>query len=230
MMWRRLLPLNVALLAVIVAGSLRVRQSWNEFESSHRVELIRAEAEAEKVLPGAPTIAAKPEDWTDISVKNPFSFDRNDVAIVAPVQAAPARPNPVLFGVMSIGSERIAMLAPGQSGSRASRPVKVGESLDTWQIVEIQEKAVIIAAANGTRQTIIMNDPTAQPPRSYERTGTGAPAAPVNIVTATPAAPTAPAASTSPAPTPPAAQPPTTGQPTGEMLITPFGPVPRTKP
>src|SRR6185503_11747124 len=106
---------------------------------------------------------------TDISVKDPFSFDRNDVSIVAPKQEAAAKPKPVLYGVMSVGSEWIAMMGPSQSGSRGSRPVRVGESLDNWQIVEIQPKSVIVTAANGTRETVIMNDPTAQVARSSER-------------------------------------------------------------
>src|SRR5262249_14163892 len=125
-------------------------------------------------LPTTTVAATSPQDWTEISVNNPFSFDRNDTAIVAPVQAAPNTPKPVLFGIMSIGSEKIAMLSPGQSG-RASRQVKIGESVDNWEVLEIGDKSVVVTAPNGTRQTVIMNDPTAQVARSMERTGNGAP-------------------------------------------------------
>jgi hypothetical protein len=230
MMWRRLLILDLVLVAVFVAGALRVRQSWNEFDAGHRVETIQPESEPVRAVPGASMVAVTPEDWTDASVKNPFSFDRNDISILAPAQAPPTQPKPVLYGTMSIGSERIAMLAPGQSGNRASRPVKVGESLDNyWQVVEIQDKAVIVTAANGVRETININEQRA---RVYERTGNSGTAPPLNVVNTTAAPPQA-ATVNSQAPTPSATPPApasSTGQPTGEMLLTPFGPVPRTRP
>jgi hypothetical protein len=171
------------------------------------------------------TVAA--EDWTEISVKNPFSFDRNDVSIVAPKQVVPTRPKPVLFGTMSIGNERIAMLAPAQSG-RASQPVRVGQQVDNWQIVEINNASVVATAADGTRATIILNDPEARIARSSEKTGSGAASAVANVINAAPAA--APAATSSPAPAPTATPQAPAAQAPVEMLNTPFGPVPRTKP
>jgi hypothetical protein len=229
MMWRKLLGVNVVLAAILVAGGVRMQRSWNEFEANHRVETVQPEPEPGRTVPDGPTVTASAEDWTDISVKNPFSFDRNDVSIVAAKQVVPTRPKPVLFGTMSIGSERIAMLAPAQSG-RASRPVKVGQEVDTWQVVEINDSSVVATAADGTRATIIMNDPEARVARASERTGTTSrAAAPANVISATPAAPTPTAAAASPAPA--AATPQAPGaQPAVEMLNTPFGPVPRTKP
>jgi hypothetical protein len=169
------------------------------------------------------------QDWTDVSVKNPFSFDRNDIAIVAPTQAVAATPKPVLFGIMAVGADKIALVSPGRSG-RASRPIKTGESVDdNWKVVEIKEKSVIVVGGTGTREEIIMNDPTAQVARSIDRTGTGAPAG-GNVLTATPSAASAPTNTNSASSAPPAAaQPPAPAQPE-DILLTPFGPVKRTKP
>src|SRR5262245_33353338 len=171
MRWRRLLILDLALAAVLVAGVIQVRRSWKEFERSHRVGDVQAEKETVRGLPASPSTTATVQDWTDISVKNPFSFDRNDVAIIAPQQSPGTKPKPVLFGMMSVGNERIAMLAPGQSGTRASRPVKIGESIDGWQVVEIRETSVVVASENGIRETVTMDDPAAQVARVYENTG-----------------------------------------------------------
>ena len=230
MTWRRLLILDLALLAVLVAGAVRVRRSWQEFQRTHRVELVRADADPIRTIAGPVAVVAASEDWTEISVKNPFSFDRNDVPIVAPTQAAPVTGKPVLFGVMSVGSEKIAMLGPAQSG-RASRPVKVGDSVDNWQVAEIGDRSVVVTAANGMRQTVIMNDPTVQQARSMERTGTGAPS--VGSVVNAPAS-GAPAAATTnsanSAASAPTAQQPNQPASNDEILITPFGPVKRTKP
>lgn len=226
MMWRRLLILDLVLVAVLVAGTLRVRRSWQEFEGAHRVAAVQPDREPVPALSGSALVTAAAQDWTDISVKNPFSFDRNDIAIVAPTQATPTTPKPVLFGVMSIGNEKIAMLSPGQSG-RASRPVKVGESVDSWQVVEIADKSVVVTAENGTRQTIIMNDPTAQVARSIERTGTGQPS--LGMVISAPSAVSNSTANT-PASTAPAAQPGNAAPSNPDILVTPFGNVTRTKP
>src|SRR5207302_5234563 len=113
--------------------------------------------EIARAVPGASVTAVAPQDWTEISVKDPFSFDRNDVSYVAPKQTLPTQPKPVLFGTMSIGNEWIAMLAPAQSGTRTSRPVKVGESVDDWQVVEIRDKSVLVTGPTGLRETLVMN-------------------------------------------------------------------------
>ena len=228
---RRFLLLDLVLLAILVAGILRVRESWHEFELSHRVESIRPEAEPVHNVPPIPAaVAATPGDWTEIAVKNPFSFDRNDQSIVAPAQATPAMPKPVLFGIMSIGKERIAFMAPGQAGNRGSKSVKVGESLDSWEVVEILEKTVVVTGATGGRETIIMNDPTAQVARAYERTVPAGSAPAMNAGTP-PAAAAPPAAATNNPPPPTAGQQSASPAPAeDEWLITPFGKVRRTKP
>ncbi len=227
MMWRRLLILDFVLVAALVAGILQVRHNWQEFIESHRVESVRPEKETVLTVPGSMTLAPTPQDWTEISAKYPFSFDRNDISVVAPKQAVMVTPKPILLGTMSIGSEKIAMLAPALTGNRTSQPVKVGESLDDWQVVEIRDTSVVVTATNGVRETIILNDPKTQASRSSERTGAAAPA-PVNVVS--PSATAAPVATSTQAPQTAAPSPGGTGQPTGEILQTPFGPVPRTRP
>ncbi|MBI4474841.1 MAG: hypothetical protein HY646_19370 [Acidobacteria bacterium] len=228
MMWRRLLILDLVFVVIFVAGAFRVRRNWTDFESNHRVESVQAEREIARTAPAANVPALAAEDWTEISVKNPFSFDRNDVSIVAPKEAPLAQPKPILFGTMSIGNEWIAMLAPGQPGNRASRAMKVGELLGNWQVVEIREKSAVVAA-NGIRETIIMNDPAAQVPRDYTRTLVGA--APAPLVNSVPPPPVLPPVTTNApaAPTPSGAQPPPAASPSKPMLNTPFGPVPMTE-
>jgi hypothetical protein len=229
MTWRRILILDSMLAALMVVGVFRVRHSWDEFEGTHRVQAVQAETEPARTVPGATTVAVVAEDWTDISIKNPFSFDRNDVPIVAPKQEVPTSPKPVLLGTMSVGNQWIAMLAPGQSGGRSSRPVKVGETMGDWRVVEINDKSVVVTAESGVRATIVMNDPTAQVARDYIRTGTSGSTAPVIV---TPSTPAAPPTTTSTSSSVPAAQPtqPGAAQPADDILLTPFGPVKRTRP
>jgi hypothetical protein len=227
MTWRKLLLVNLALVTVLAWGALRLRASWQHFEATHQVAAIQAEAEPVRAIPASTLLTAPAEDWTEISIKNPFSFDRNDVSIVAAAQAAPTAGKPVLYGTMSIGNERIAMLAAAQSSNRAALPLKVGGTVDSWQVVEILDKSVVLVAANGARETIVMN-PTAQAPRQFERTtGTGPAPAALNVVAA---APTPPATTSSNAPAmAPSAQPAAANGADDEWLITPFGKVKRTR-
>ena len=219
-MWRRILLLDLFLVGLLVFGVVKVRRNSGEFEASHRVEAVQAEPEAARTIPSfrATTIAAG--DWNEVPAKNPFSFDRNDIAVVAPKAVPPTGPKPVLFGIMSIGNESIAMLAPGQNGTRQSRAMKLGDSIETWQLVEIQKDSVVMAA-NGVRATIVLNDPAARIARDYTRTA-GSGAAPQVVISSPPASATSPpSASTTPPPPPPGSQPGSAAK--GHWMYTPFG-------
>jgi len=225
-MWRRLLLIDVMLSVVFIYGLSRVWQTWNEFEIGHRVDKVEAEKESVKVFPSVNTSRAASEDWTEISIKNPFSFDRNDVAVVAPKPEAPALLKPILFGTMAIGGEWIAMLSPNQGATRTSRPVKVGEAIGGWQVLEIHEKSVVVTEESGVRQTIALSDVTAQIPRDYGSRTLAVMGAPPSAVTVT----TPAAAPPSPQPQPlnsaaPPAPQPAQGAPgpRTKVVHTPFG-------
>ena len=214
---RRLLILNLILLALAVAASVRFYNDWLMFEATHQTAAIQPQPEAlPKIASALAANAAAPADWTEIPSRNPFSFDRTDIAILQP--AAPPKPpgpKPILFGTISLGSDRLAMVAQGQPpGNRNYRSMKAGEVIDGWTISEIQDKSIVIKA-NSIEESVIMNDPSAQVPRDFTRT------------LATPAAPAAaPASQTGPFSQPPVS-PPTAGpapQRRRVIQITPFGP------
>jgi hypothetical protein len=224
MMSRRLLFLNLALLTLIVLGIVRLRYNVQVFAAGHRVDQIRPESD--KPLPktvAAAAVAAK-QEWPDIATHNPFSFDRNDVAIVVsqPAPQQPKRPKPLLYGTISFGKDPLAMLAPGDAPARSSRPVHAGEIFDGWSVVEIQDKTVIVKW-DEVKETLII-DPTALTARDYTKTAGSGPALQPVVAVAPAAAPVTPAA-TAPSSNPFAPQP-TTVSPTGKRQIlvhTPFG-------
>jgi len=172
-MTRRLIVLNAGLVVLLIAGTLKLRQDWRAFESTHQVGAVQPKPQSFPALPaGASPTAAPPSDWTEIPTKDAFSFDRNDVDVIASEPAAPPKPlgpKPILFGIMAVGADRTAFVAPGPTGNRNSRPMRVGESVDGWTIVQIADKYIDIEA-NGTRQSVIMNDPAALVPRETNRT------------------------------------------------------------
>lgn len=225
-MVRRLILLNAILLVLVVAGVFRLRHDMQAFAAEHRIDQIRPDSD--KALPKAISSAAATakQEWPDIAAHDPFSFDRNDVAIVIAGQGAqqPKRPKPILYGTMRLGKNPLAMLAAGDASSRFSRPVYVGEVFDGWTVIDIQDKTVTVKS-DDVKETLNINDPTAQIARSIEKTPTGPPQGPAT----TPS---------SPAPAPPQIAPPTVadqqtttpGTPGKKpcQIFTPFGMVTNT--
>ena len=65
----------------------------------------------------------------------------------------------VRVGFFRIGDNQMAMLASGQpAGNRNSRPFKLGEAIDGWTIVKIDEGKSVEIEANAVRETIVPND------------------------------------------------------------------------
>jgi hypothetical protein len=170
-MLRRFVLFNLLLIAITVAAVLRLRHNVVAFSAAHQVS--RIQPETEKPLPKASDVLALParQDWIDIATRNPFSFDRSDVTlVVTPAGAQQARkPKPFLFGVIMLGTDRIAMLAPADGPTRTSRPVRIGETIDGWILDEIQDKSVTVRWEE-IKESVIMNDPTALAPRIYQKT------------------------------------------------------------
>jgi hypothetical protein len=66
------------------------------------------------------------------------------------------------------------------TGNRRGSPAKVGETIEGWTIVEIADKSMVVEAG-GVRETVLLNDPTANVPRDNTRTLAHTPAAPAAV-------------------------------------------------
>lgn len=220
---RRLIVLDVILVVLIALGGMRVRQDWRTFVATHDVAAIQPGAMTFPSLPNQANAQNAPNsDWTEIPTKDPFSFDRNDVDIVPVVQVSrPAGPKPVLFGTMIIGNDKTAFISP--PGNRTSRPMKVGETIEGWKVIEIAVKTVEVES-DSERQTLVINDPVANVGRDYGKnpvpTGGGVTfTTPPATTTPTNIQSTPPGTTTTPPPPPTGPQ----GQRQGHWEQTPFG-------
>jgi hypothetical protein len=228
-MWKRLIVIDLVLAAVLAAGLWRFRQNWLDFESAHRVNAVKPEADTPRTLAAPAAVAASTGDWTDIVTKNVFSFDRNDIDIVPPKPVEPPAPvaaqlapallaqKPILYGTVGIGNSWMASLASGTASNLAPHVMKIGETIDGWQLIEIRTNAVVMTLGN-LRETISMNNPPAIQ-RSTARTDTPSEST-VVAPTLPPPSPTAPAAAANPADRPP----PPGRNPKGHWVQSPFGP------
>src|SRR6266480_4021406 len=162
---RRIWILDITLLALLAAIAVRFHNEWIMFTATHQTGAIEPQREQFAKLPsGLPANAPAPANWTDIPTHNPFSFDRTDVAILEPKAPPPPPapavklgPKPVLYGVMSIGSNVMASVGTTRPGSQ--KFMKVGEVIDGWTIVSIADRSMVIKG-NDVQQTVIMNYPT----------------------------------------------------------------------
>jgi hypothetical protein len=220
---KRLFILNGILVLVLATLAYQVWQASGTYQETHDIGSIQPEPEIDVLIAELEAaIAPAPRSWVEVSDLNPFSSDRNDIAILSPVTEAggtvTSAPRPVLWGTMLLGGDRVALLGPPDIGTFET--LRVGELLQGWQLVEINRKSVVVAA-NGGRQTVVMNDPTISIPRSSLRTGGGA-LQPAVVVNPTPTPePTLPTAITpSPGQRSPQPQPAATGP---RVIQTPFG-------
>ena len=219
---RPLAVLTVILAVAVVILSARLLSEWSRFEATHS---LGDPSQLEGPTSGEP-VAGQTEviqDWGAIALFNPFSADRSD----ATVQVAPTivtGPRPFLYGTIRLEDEHLAMMSAGSETDPARyRPVRLGESIDGWQLVEIEEKFVVVG--NGDlRQTITMNDPSARLPRVQARPAPAQGAQVSTVGTAPPPVPApasqAPGARGGPFP---ANQPGAAAPGTTRTIRTPFG-------
>src|SRR3989442_12115561 len=101
---RRLLVLNLVLVAVLVAAAVRFHNSWIMFRATHEAAAVPPQAQRlPKVVSIAVPNSTAPVDWTEIPTRNPFSFDRTDMPIREPKGPPspppwPPRRKPTPFG------------------------------------------------------------------------------------------------------------------------------------
>ncbi len=226
-MLRPTLILTTLSVIIVSAEVAKFRAGWNSFKATHQVQAIQPQPEnagLPKIDTGAPV--SKVENWAVIPAQNPFSLDRTDSPLVtAPEAPKPKPPKPRLFGTIAIGADRAAMVGPANSANRSHRPMKVGEKIDEWTLVEITDNAAIVEF-EGSKERLTMNDPTAEPPRAYERTDNRTNNPPPPRVTA--ASSSAPVASSAPpggpaAPAPAAPAPSAAGGQKTRIVKTPWG-------
>ena len=223
---RPLFVLNVVLLALTGLAVWTFVDGWRTLEQ----DLAAGSAldSGEEALSAFTVAEDRPAlDIGAIVRGNPFSVDRSGTAPAVEAPVTPAGPRPYLSGTIRIGEDHMALRAPSTATSRGEyRPFRVGQSVGGWEIVEIDEKSVVVASGGG-RQTILMNDPSASLPRTRQAAQAAAsnPGPQVSTVGAATRTPV-------PTPTPSAPQAPNTspGTPRTVPYKTPFGTIQKVVP
>jgi len=226
---QRIWIMNVALCGLLIWGGFKLRDEWRVFGQSHEASRLQVGVQrgATKTPVQEVPVEGTEAAWTDIASRSPFSFDRSDSNLdLTEAVAAPASgPKPVLLGTLILGNERLALLGkPGTNGRSGAR-VKVGEKFEGWQVVDIQDSAVVVSA-DGARESLSVG--RAPVVRSSEKTSDASPSSVVNstppaAAAAPPRTPDTSAGATRILGTGSMSTPPTVVPPGSHLVETPFG-------
>ena len=142
---RRLVLLNLALLALAGALVWTLRTNWIQAKARERAVLQRKVA-AKAVLPppALPGVkAVAPAEYIDVAGKMLFSKDRNPTVVVEPPKPAPEPVMPALpnyHGQMAIGEPVILLSA---SATAVQRSYHAGDQIGDFKLVSFDEDRVV---------------------------------------------------------------------------------------
>ena len=171
-MKRKLVLLNIALLATAGLLAWSLLGQWRQFEAEHgldRPDPGSGSPSAASEGPPPPTFASS---FAAIVDHHLFNLDRsNDLPEELSDQPQEElHPAPVLMGMMGLGGEEVALMVPGGSGSSGGlyRRLKVGEALDGYTLVRIETDRVVMKI--GDREVGVGMDRRSRKPRRTART------------------------------------------------------------
>lgn len=142
-MRRRLIFLNLVLLALAAAGSWRLRVNWQAGRVEERKVL---ESSVKSSAPPAPAPLRSPRpaqaaDFIDVAQQMLFDRDRNPKVIV---EVAPAKPMPALplaYGMMDMGSGPVVILS--EKPGAANRGYSPGEKVGSFVLAAIEGEELV---------------------------------------------------------------------------------------
>ena len=137
-MSRKLLALNLVLLALAAGLFLKLRQRYRVDQAQEREFLSQAPHIRALLAPPAPPLPpqVKPADYAEVAEKMLFSKDRNPTVVVQPPPPPPPPPPmpalPLYFGQMSIG-QPVLLLGVANNGEQKS--YRVGDEVGKFKLV-----------------------------------------------------------------------------------------------
>lgn len=141
---RKILALDLVLVALVGAFAWQIRVRWLEGQARERAIFINA-AHAKAILPPPPLTPLKPVaaiEYIDVAQRMLFAKDRNPNVPIEPPPPPPPKPKmpalPVYYGQMTIG-DPVVLLA--ESGGE-QRGYHVGEKIGPFQVVAFNQKTI----------------------------------------------------------------------------------------
>jgi hypothetical protein len=144
---RKILALNLALLALLGVLGWMLRAHWRETRARELATLSKAARKIEVLPPPspAPPEAAVPANYLEVAQKTLFSKDRNPNVIVevvpppAPPPEVPTPPRPYYFGQMGLGPQPVALLSVEKGGQKGFH---VGDEVGPFKLMAFDRDTI----------------------------------------------------------------------------------------
>ncbi len=146
-MRRKLLLLNVALLAIIAFTVGRLRDEYLQARRQEKAvmgfHIVPVKPPQLTPLQGASPVV--PASYTDIAQKMLFARDRNSTVVIDPPAPPPPPPPmpplPIVRGVMNLGDGAMAILSEkAESGQRGYKP---GEQIGEFKLLSVNNTEIV---------------------------------------------------------------------------------------
>lgn len=148
-MKRKLLVLDLVLMAAIGAATWRVRQDWlaaRARENKHTGQAALRPAPPPPVVNmGSPPQSVTAAGYADIAEKMLFSRDRNPTVIVEPPPAPPVKPMPalpVLYGVMNLVDGTTVIM--GERMGAKHQGIRLGQKVGEFTLVAVNREEITL--------------------------------------------------------------------------------------
>ncbi|HEY2844057.1 MAG TPA: hypothetical protein VGJ09_10415 [Bryobacteraceae bacterium] len=143
---RKILALNLGLLALLGTLGWMLRAHWRETRAQELSTLAKAARQTKLLPPPAPVPpeAAVPANYLDVAQKTLFSKDRNPNVIVEVAPAPPPKPEeptpprPFYFGQMGFG-EPVALLSVEKGGQKGFH---AGDDVGPFKLVAFNRETI----------------------------------------------------------------------------------------
>jgi hypothetical protein len=141
---RRLILLDLALVALIALAGWRVRQNWQEAQKREQLVL-----RAPQKRPASPSLAPLPAlepvnaaAYAAVAQKMLFASDRNPTVVVEAAPPKPVPALPVLHGIVNVGDGLTAIMSlKSEAPHRGYRP---GETVGEFKLVSLSHEEIVL--------------------------------------------------------------------------------------
>jgi hypothetical protein len=143
---RKVVALNLILVALLAWGGTQLRKRWQEARQHEAEVLAKAPAPVSIVPPPspAPVAPAPATEYIDVAQRTLFSADRNpniEIPVEAPKPEPPVPPMPAYHGQMGFGEKPVILL------SNANSPQKgyaVGDDVGEFKVLAFDQEHITL--------------------------------------------------------------------------------------
>jgi hypothetical protein len=143
-MTRKLMLLNLTLVALLTAAGFQMRQRWDE--ASERERRMRLTRPNDAAAPAAPKIdgvqPAPATNYTDVATKMLFARDRNPDVVIEAAPEEPVPAFPVAYGVLAFGDSVTAFMS--EKAGAPQKSYRINDNVGPFRLASLSREEVTL--------------------------------------------------------------------------------------